>query len=73
MPTAGDSKKTPAAPCPQCKKTTSLGPDNGWRPFCSQRCKMLDLGEWFSGGYAVAAEEGSEGADPDQDESATLQ
>jgi hypothetical protein len=25
-----------------------------WRPFCSERCKMADLGRWLSGGYRVA-------------------
>jgi hypothetical protein len=25
-----------------------------WRPFCSERCKMADLGRWLSGGYRIA-------------------
>jgi endogenous inhibitor of DNA gyrase (YacG/DUF329 family) len=24
-----------------------------WRPFCSERCKMADLGQWLSGGYRI--------------------
>jgi endogenous inhibitor of DNA gyrase (YacG/DUF329 family) len=27
---------------------------NRWRPFCSERCKMIDLGTWASDGYVVA-------------------
>lgn len=30
-----------------------LGPENKARPFCSARCKMLDLERWFTGGYRV--------------------
>ncbi|MGB2131713.1 MAG: DNA gyrase inhibitor YacG, partial [Marinobacterium sp.] len=29
---------------------------NKWRPFCSQRCRLIDLGEWASEGYQIAAE-----------------
>jgi endogenous inhibitor of DNA gyrase (YacG/DUF329 family) len=29
--------------------------DQAWRPFCSERCKMADLGTWLTGGYAVPA------------------
>jgi endogenous inhibitor of DNA gyrase (YacG/DUF329 family) len=25
--------------------------DPAWRPFCSERCKLADLGQWISGGY----------------------
>ena len=32
--------------CPQCKKTTVSGKGNKYRPFCSERCKLIDLGEW---------------------------
>jgi len=31
-------------------------PTNRWRPFCSERCKMIDLGTWASDGYVVAGE-----------------
>lgn len=42
--------------CPQCNQTTTLGSDNAWRPFCSERCKLLDLGEWFGERYTVPVE-----------------
>ncbi len=38
--------------------------DERVRPFCSKRCADIDLGRWFSGRYAIAAEEG----DTDSDE-----
>ena len=33
------------------------GPTNRYRPFCSERCKLLDFGAWVDGEYAVPAEE----------------
>ncbi|PCJ40117.1 MAG: DNA gyrase inhibitor YacG [Moraxellaceae bacterium] len=32
--------------CPHCKKESEWSKDNIFRPFCSERCKMIDLGEW---------------------------
>jgi endogenous inhibitor of DNA gyrase (YacG/DUF329 family) len=34
--------------CPTCGKQTIWSPDNTFRPFCSDRCKLIDLGEWAS-------------------------
>ncbi|MBX3473547.1 MAG: DNA gyrase inhibitor YacG [Planctomycetes bacterium] len=41
--------------CPQCSRHfTSAGlADNPAFPFCSEKCKLLDLGTWLSDGYAV--------------------
>ena len=33
--------------CPTCNKTVSWNKDSHWKPFCSERCKLIDLGEWF--------------------------
>jgi endogenous inhibitor of DNA gyrase (YacG/DUF329 family) len=30
--------------------------DPVWRPFCSERCKLLDLSRWIDGSYRVAGE-----------------
>jgi hypothetical protein len=46
--------------CPACGRKTEFTPANRWRPFCSERCKMIDLGAWASDRYVVpggAAEE----------------
>ena len=40
-----------------------FGPENKWRPFCSERCKTLDLGDWAAERYRVATEEKLEDAD----------
>ena len=42
--------------CPRCHKKT-LWEDNPYRPFCSQRCKMIDLGAWIKEGYVIKGEE----------------
>ena len=40
--------------CPICHKVVV---ENKYRPFCSKRCADIDLGRWFDGSYAVAAQE----------------
>jgi len=42
--------------CPGCQKETTFK-DNPFRPFCSERCKMIDLGRWAAGDFRVASEE----------------
>jgi uncharacterized protein len=39
--------------------------DQKYRPFCSKRCADVDLNRWFSGGYAIPAEEEREPGDED--------
>ena len=41
--------------CPRCGGDSVYAPSNRWRPFCSERCKLHDLGAWASGDYAVPA------------------
>jgi endogenous inhibitor of DNA gyrase (YacG/DUF329 family) len=45
--------------CPKCGKETSFE-DNPFRPFCSERCKLVDLGKWLSGSYSVPTEKEEE-------------
>ncbi|TSE21361.1 DNA gyrase inhibitor YacG [Tepidimonas alkaliphilus] len=39
--------------CPACGQPARYAPDNPWRPFCSARCKQVDLGAWASEAYRV--------------------
>jgi len=39
--------------CPGCGKSTLFGPANPFRPFCSERCRLIDLGEWAAESYRV--------------------
>lgn len=45
----------PVAKCPQCGKETQFS-GNEFRPFCSERCKILDFGAWVDGEYALPTE-----------------
>ncbi len=40
--------------CPACKKT--VAPDEKTFPFCSERCRLIDLGNWLDGRYLVAGD-----------------
>ncbi|MGE0761666.1 MAG: DNA gyrase inhibitor YacG [Bdellovibrionales bacterium] len=42
--------------CPTCGKITTYSPQNPHRPFCSERCQTLDLGEWASEKRAIPGE-----------------
>lgn len=39
--------------CPQCGKEMLWDTRNPWRPFCSERCKLIDLGQWASESYRI--------------------
>ncbi len=43
--------------CPQCGHSTRLDESNSWRPFCSERCKLVDLGGWFGDRYGIPSDE----------------
>lgn len=47
-------RSAPKAPCPTCAKLVTYRTDNPWRPFCSERCKTIDLGAWASEQYRIA-------------------
>lgn len=52
---------TPTRPrlvrCPQCSGMSEYSPTNPWRPFCSERCKLIDLGQWATDAYRIPVEE----------------
>jgi len=48
--------------CPACGGPSLFAPENRFRPFCSERCKLHDLGAWASESFRVEAQE-SDGAD----------
>jgi endogenous inhibitor of DNA gyrase (YacG/DUF329 family) len=49
--------------CPICKKeiNESESRNGNFHPFCSERCKLIDLGRWLSGKYQIPVK-------PDDDE-----
>lgn len=42
--------------CPICKGQSLFAPRNRYRPFCSERCKNIDLGVWASESYTMPAD-----------------
>lgn len=45
------AKAKPAGTCPTCKKPVPQ--DAKHRPFCTDRCRLVDLGRWLKGDYVV--------------------
>ena len=43
--------------CPTCDKQVEWSDKSQWRPFCSQRCQLIDLGEWASESHRIAGQE----------------
>ena len=42
--------------CPTCGKPVSWVETEEFRPFCSEQCRLIDLGEWAAGSYAIGSE-----------------
>jgi len=61
----------PASPrkiyCPQCHAPMLWSIENPYRPFCSERCKLIDLGQWATGAYRIPQEERDNGKTEDED------
>lgn len=53
--------------CPRCKKDVEYSFENPFRPFCSQRCRDIDLGAWITGANAIPGKPLTE--DPNSDSS----
>jgi endogenous inhibitor of DNA gyrase (YacG/DUF329 family) len=43
--------------CPTCGKKDTWKTENAFRPFCNERCKLIDLGEWASESRLIPGEE----------------
>lgn len=42
--------------CPTCNKPVAWTTEQAFRPFCSERCKLIDLGEWVMEEKKIAGE-----------------
>ncbi len=52
--------------CPVCRKASKWSTENRYRPFCSERCKLIDLGEWAGEGHRIAGDPAPDPNDPAQ-------
>lgn len=50
------AKKNIAVKCPTCQKEVIWSKEQAFRPFCSERCKLIDLGEWAAEEKVIAGE-----------------
>ncbi len=51
-----DLPKPRTVACPTCGGPSLYAPENRYRPFCSERCKNVDLGAWASEGFRMPAD-----------------
>jgi hypothetical protein len=52
-------------PCPTCRRKVAWDANATFRPFCSERCRLIDLGAWFSGERAIPGPDQSALTDPE--------
>lgn len=48
--------ETTVLPCPRCGEPVTWNERAEWKPFCSERCKLIDLGAWFSEEHTIPGE-----------------
>lgn len=65
QPDAETTLPTKIVACPGCGGISIYAASNRYRPFCSERCKQIDLGAWASEQFAVPAVEPPEDFLPD--------
>ena len=54
--------------CPACGRKVPFTPGNRWRPFCSERCKTVDLGAWAAERYRISGDAREDAASSDEGE-----
>jgi endogenous inhibitor of DNA gyrase (YacG/DUF329 family) len=64
---SNESGKPRKVHCPQCNAAIVWSVDNPFRPFCSERCKLLDLGQWATGAYRIPQAERDDGRTEDEE------
>lgn len=60
-------KTPPTVPCPICGKPAPFSPENRFRPFCSERCRLIDLGQWATESYRIPQAEKESAAEDGED------
>ena len=55
---SGPARASRRVACPACGTPVEYSPSNPWRPFCSERCRLIDLGAWAAESYRVPVRPG---------------
>lgn len=63
MTSAGSNPKIVS--CPTCGKPVRWEPASRYRPFCSERCKLIDLGDWASERHRIPDDGPPDAGDPE--------
>ena len=50
--------------CPTCRRPVEWSAESVYRPFCSDRCRLIDLGAWFGEQHRIPDESAAGEADP---------
>jgi endogenous inhibitor of DNA gyrase (YacG/DUF329 family) len=64
---AGSGPPVRTVRCPNCGGPSIYAPSNVYRPFCSERCRQMDLGAWANEEFSLPEKEGQ--SDPDFEQS----
>ncbi|HEX7418055.1 MAG TPA: DNA gyrase inhibitor YacG [Steroidobacteraceae bacterium] len=51
-----EPRRAPRVPCPTCRREIEWSEASPYRPFCSERCRLIDLGGWLSERHAIPGE-----------------
>ncbi|WP_242396202.1 DNA gyrase inhibitor YacG [Anaeromyxobacter oryzisoli] len=54
---------TAPTPCPLCGRPALRSPENRSHPFCSDRCRLIDLGNWLGESYRIPGPRAGDGAE----------
>jgi endogenous inhibitor of DNA gyrase (YacG/DUF329 family) len=57
----------PKVKCPTCGRSIEWSDQSPFRPFCSERCRVIDLGAWLSEKHAIPGSETEPTADAPED------
>ncbi|MBT8136668.1 MAG: DNA gyrase inhibitor YacG [Gammaproteobacteria bacterium] len=49
-----DASSSIVVACPTCRASVTWSSAARWRPFCSERCRLIDLGEWFNEEHRIS-------------------
>ncbi len=60
-------------PCPTCQRPVEWSDASPFRPFCSERCRLIDLGAWISEQRAIPGDDVPQGGGDEQGEPGSLQ